>query len=103
MQFVRFGFREVEMTFSEVELYGPMVNSNERKGMVDWLNGWLKAEGTITQSTLEIFRNDGSTAAVVDYQQVVSASYSTSPLNALEEDIWVNEFLTLKAGIIEVR
>ena len=103
MQFARFGSRELEITFSEVELYGPMVSSVDRREMVEWLNGWLKAEGTITQSTLEIFRNDGSTEAMVDYQQVVPASYSTSPLNAQEDDIRVHEFLTLKARVIEVQ
>ena len=101
MQFVSAGSRGLEITFSEVELYGPMVSSVDRREMVEWLNGWLKAEGTVTQSKLEIFHNDGSTVAMVDYQDIVPASYSTSPLNAQEDNVRVNEFLTLKAGIIE--
>lgn len=90
----------MEITFSDVELFGLMVYSDEREDMVEWLNKWLSGHGAPGDSELEILDVDGETKERVLYRDVVPVSYY--PAGVHTRTHWLlYEYLTFKAHIIE--
>ncbi len=103
MQFLDPQFVKPGIVFSDVELYGPMVNSEERRDMVDWLNNWLGEKHTPVDSKLEILDGEGSSVEEVQYLGVAPVSYHPPAVNAREDDVQLHEIITFKARIIEAR
>ncbi len=102
MQFLDPQFVKPGIVFSDVELYGPMVNWNERKDMVDWLNEWLRGERTPGDSKLEILDAAGISVEEVQYLGVAPVSYHPPAVDGRGDDA-LYEKLTFKAHIIEAR
>lgn len=102
MQFLDPDFAKPGIIFSDVELFGPMINSNERKDTVEWLNKWLSGRGAPVDSELKILDVDGEVQEAVQYLGVVPVSYHPPAVDARQEN-QLYEKLTFKASIIEAR
>lgn len=100
MQFLDPDFVKPGIIFSDVELFGPMVNSNERKDVVDWLNRWLSGDDLPVDSQMEILGAEGTVVEAVQYRDVVPVSYHPPAVDVRKENA-LYERLTFKAHIIE--